>query len=740
MRLIKLLTTISALSFAISVMGQESTYLYIYRPSKYYGAAVTQHITINDRYVASIRNGECYRIAVDPGKLIIRSYGTLSKQWNESIKSFGAILYEITSIQAGDSRYYSMNISASQCSLIQVNRSNYAVFSNAIPVQNTNSQKTDIAQLDNKPPLVESNSPIEVVSYKIGDFIPTKEGAQWGYKQYDEWVIKPRFDKAGPFVDGLAYVSRMGKYGYINKEGILAIPNKYDKALSFSEGLAAVSLNGKWGFIDVTGTLVIPYSYDYVESFDKGLAAVTIRDRKGYVDRDDVWYDSIAKRMQSYKGFAKHYIEQEVNTWQKKGKYERTDTWKARVSEANRAKLIDSLIVVSKEKYIEEQARSISSDITIEDYDADNEVFLLHDSQFGNLLVNVPLSEAENFETHFDNFVRTNNYYVKDDGIGLAGVSFTNGNKKYVYSNQSSLRFASVDIDYVFEPLELDDIETAGEQLGRQVIGARKEQAVIRADVDKTIPATGIDNQNTFAVIIANENYRRETTVDYAANDGTVFREYCLKTLGIPARNIHMVTDATYLDMKAEVSWISEIARSYMGDAKLIFYYAGHGIPDESTRDAFLLPIDGIGTNPSTGYALSELYASLGKYPTTSSVVFLDACFSGAQRDGGMLASSARGVAIKAKPAIPTGNTIVFSAASGDETAYPYREMGHGLFTYYLLKQLQQTEGETTLGELAEFVSSQVGRASIVENAKTQTPTIITASGMDDSWKDLKFK
>lgn len=740
MRPIKLLTTIAALSLTISVMGQESAYLYLRRAPRYSAAARIGHITLNDQYVASIRNGECYRIAVEPGWLSIRIYDSLTK-WDEMAKEkYNLWISEDLYIQAGQSYYYCLD--ALKPYLIQEDGSKlkYAAY---IPVKiQSKAVESSAQQLTNRPQIevFAQKEVIENYSYKTGDFIPTKEGTLWGYKLYDEWVIKPRFDKAGPFVDGLAYVSLMGKYGYINKESILAIPYKYDKALSFSEGLAAVSLNGKWGFIDVTGTLVIPYSYDYVESFDKGLAAVTIRDRKGYVDRDDVWYDSIAERMQSYRGFAKHYIEQEVNAWQKKGKYERTDTWKARVSEANRAKLIDSLIVVSKEKYIEEQARSISSDITIEDYDADNEVFLLHDSQFGNLLVNVPLSEAENFETHFDNFVRTNNYYVKDDGIGLAGVSFTNGNKKYVYSNQSSLRFASVDIDYVFEPLELEDIETAGEQLGRQVIEARKEQAVIRADVDKTIPATNIDNQNTFAVIIANENYRRETAVDYAANDGTVFREYCIKTLGIPSRNIHMVTDATYLDMKAEVSWISEIARSYMGEAKLIFYYAGHGIPDESTRDAYLLPIDGIGTNPSTGYALSELYASIGKYPTTSSVVFLDACFSGAQRDGGMLASSARGVAIKAKPAVPTGNTIVFSAASGDETAYPYREMGHGLFTYYLLKQLQQTEGETTLGELAEFVSSQVGRVSIVENAKSQTPTIITASGMDNSWKSLKFK
>ena len=69
--------------------------------------------------------------------------------------------------------------------------------------------------------------------------------------------------------------------------------------------------------------------------------------------------------------------------------------------------------------------------------------------------------------------------------------------------------------------------------------------------------------------------------------------------------------------------------------------------------------------------------------------VLLDACFSGTNRDGRMLAS-ARGVAIKAKQNTPKGKMIVLSAAQGDETAHSYNEKGHGLFTYYLLKKLME--------------------------------------------------
>jgi hypothetical protein len=67
--------------------------------------------------------------------------------------------------------------------------------------------------------------------------------------------------------------------------------------------------------------------------------------------------------------------------------------------------------------------------------------------------------------------------------------------------------------------------------------------------------------------------------------------------------------------------------------------------------------------------------------------------------------AAARGIAIRAKPGAPQGNMVVFSAAQGDETAYPNHEKGHGMFTYFLLKKLQETKGDVTLSELGEIVS-----------------------------------
>ena len=89
----------------------------------------------------------------------------------------------------------------------------------------------------------------------------------------------------------------------------------------------------------------------------------------------------------------------------------------------------------------------------------------------------------------------------------------------------------------------------------------------------------------------------------------------------------------------------------------------------------------------------------LSAAPAESVTVFLDACFSGTKRESGMLAS-ARGVAIKVRDEVPQGKLVVFTAAQGDETAYQYAEKGHGMFTYFLLKKLQESKGDVTLGEL----------------------------------------
>lgn len=264
------------------------------------------------------------------------------------------------------------------------------------------------------------------------------------------------------------------------------------------------------------------------------------------------------------------------------------------------------------------------------------------------------------------------------------------------------------------------------------------KRASLVSVVDENIPETNTKNSNTFAVIIANEDYQSVAPVPYALNDGKIFREYCLKTLGIPDKQIKYIPNATGNQIKAQINWLQTLAEVFT-DPHIIFYYAGHGIPDESSRTAYLLPVDGIGTDVSTGYKLDDLYAVLGKMPAENVTVFMDACFSGSKREEGMLAS-VRGVAIKARSGMPQGNMVVFSAAQSDETAYPNNEEKHGMFTYFLLKKLQDTKGDVTLHELGEYITTNVSQQSILLNGKSQTPCVTPSASLDASWREWKLK
>lgn len=258
-------------------------------------------------------------------------------------------------------------------------------------------------------------------------------------------------------------------------------------------------------------------------------------------------------------------------------------------------------------------------------------------------------------------------------------------------------------------------------------------------NVDYLIPDSKFKNENTLAIIIANENYRRVPNVPHAINDGNVIKKYMNKTLGVPEENIEYLEDASLNDIKYALANVSQKCEGFKDKYSVIVYYAGHGVPDDKTAEAFLLPVDGFGTDPSSGLNLDDFYASLSEMPAKSIVVLLDACFSGAKRDGGMLMAT-RGITIKPKMQVPDGKLIVLSATSNDETAFPIEQQKHGLFTYTLLRKIQETGGDITWGELADYVTATVKNRSIDINGKLQTPTVSVSSSIKDIWRNLKLR
>ncbi len=294
-------------------------------------------------------------------------------------------------------------------------------------------------------------------------------------------------------------------------------------------------------------------------------------------------------------------------------------------------------------------------------------------------------------------------------------------------------RSRTIDL-YLSQPLSVSKIAVDEHRGERREI----ELASLTSDVDRDIPAGSRKSPATFAVIIANETYSQVATVPHALNDGKIFAEYCRNTLGIPTENIRNIYNATRNDMVRQLNWLREIGAAYGKDASIIFYYSGHGVPSETDRSSYLMPVDGYHSDMGTNLALEEVYSTLGELGAGNVTVFLDACFSGSERGDNMLVA-ARGVRLKSRSGVPKGNMVVFSASQGDETAYPLDSERHGMFTYFLLKKLKETAGEITLGELGDYIIGEVRRKSVVENSRSQTPAVLTSPDIADTWRSHRL-
>lgn len=271
------------------------------------------------------------------------------------------------------------------------------------------------------------------------------------------------------------------------------------------------------------------------------------------------------------------------------------------------------------------------------------------------------------------------------------------------------------------------------------------EEVLFKTSLEISVPIVNIKRENTFALIIGNEDYKSyqtglsvEQNVEFAINDSRLFKEVCNKTLGIPTDNTIHIENGSFVKIKQAISQLELICKYSNEKPSIIFYYSGHGLPNEQTKIPYLIPVDVSGTNFDYALSLQDLYKSLTKFPTKEVIVILDACFTGEARNVGLVAS--RGVKIIPKEENLIGNLVVFSASSSDQPSKAYKEKQHGLFTYYLIQKIIESKGNLTLGELDEYLNNTVPIKSILINKSEQVPKTNVSSDIQNVWKDWKIE
>lgn len=497
----------------------------------------------------------------------------------------------------------------------------------------------------------------------------------------------------------------------------------------------------------------------------------------------------------------KKSILKDVENWQQKGEFESTSAWQSRVNDSSRQQYISEVtkkfsdlheeelnslrreqvrladdyeiykedLLSSYYQYKSKRASKafVTSDFELMPYDADNETFLIHSKSFGDILLPVPVADAPLFKQNWATIVRsiTPEYVPNRENVALNKLIFSNFNKKYIYDSHTVAKYAITDVNYNFAPIEIAEINFSDLKIDGDVplpnnvpstiFGISSQEKLLsqntvkperkyvsaseKSDVDVSIPQNStLKNCTTFAIIIANENYDAVSPVPFAQNDGAILSKYLVNTLGLPEEHVKIYNNATFGNMAGALKHISNLSLAFGDKLNLILYYAGHGVPNEQTKQCMLLPIDGDALIPETCYDVDKLYTTLGRLNANSIVVLMDACFSGSTRGEGMLFAS-RSVKIKSNHAEPKGKMVILSASQGDETAFPFEKEQHGMFTFYLLKYLQQNKGNVTLGDLSEYLIEQVKRQSVVSSGKLQTPMVQYSPEVEESWRSWRL-
>jgi len=242
-------------------------------------------------------------------------------------------------------------------------------------------------------------------------------------------------------------------------------------------------------------------------------------------------------------------------------------------------------------------------------------------------------------------------------------------------------------------------------------------------------PASG----DRWAVIVGVGRYASADipALRYTVADAEAFSQVLVERGGFKKGNILLLTDKT--DRKPtlrDMKWAlgTFLARSAKKEDLVVIFYAGHGAPEVDPRGAepdglakYLVPSDADPNDLySTALPMDELQIIFDRIEAERVVVFLDACYSGAA--GGRTFASKRTRALRVddlfldRLARSRGRAII-TASRSSEVSIEVPELGHGLFTHYLLQGLRgaadlDRDGVVVLQELYTYLEQQVSQKS----------------------------
>jgi hypothetical protein len=253
--------------------------------------------------------------------------------------------------------------------------------------------------------------------------------------------------------------------------------------------------------------------------------------------------------------------------------------------------------------------------------------------------------------------------------------------------------------------------------------------------VQPTVPAAAIPkpSREQWAVVIGVGRYNSTAIpqLQYTVADAELVQQVLVGQGGFKKENVLLITDKTERKPTLrDLKWAlgTFLARSAKKDDLIMIFFAGHGAPEVDPRGAesdglakYLVPSDADPNDLySTALPMDEFQTIFDRIEAERVVVFVDACYSGAA--GGRTFASKRTRAARVDEVFLDRLTrskgrAILTASRGSEVSLEVPELGHGLFTHYLVQGLRgaadlDRDGIVSLQELYQYLEQQVSQKS----------------------------
>jgi uncharacterized caspase-like protein len=317
-------------------------------------------------------------------------------------------------------------------------------------------------------------------------------------------------------------------------------------------------------------------------------------------------------------------------------------------------------------------------------------------------------------------------------GRGVARVSVVlNGTEVHQQTERTPQRSLAVAVPLVIRPgantivLSASDPDGTLRQEIRTVILDRA-----RATAAAPPPPPARPEPERWAVVVGVGQYEDPgiPRLRYTVPDAEAMYQLLTGPGGFKREHVLLLTDrAARKPTLRNLKWAlgTFLSRSAKKDDTVVIFFAGHGAPEIDPRGLerdglakYLIPLDAdLDDLYGSALPMDELQTIFNRIEAERIVVLLDACYSGGAGGRSFLAKRTRATTslddLFLERLTRAKGRAIITAARPTEVSLELAELGHGLFTYYVLDGLRgaadaNRDRLVSLQELYEYVEHQV--------------------------------